>query len=64
MARLKEIEVSYGVTIEKNGVYYKPNATAKIELDDLDSVEKRKVVWLQAWEMVEEQVAKQIEGLK
>ena len=26
MSRIKEIEVSVGITVENKGVYYKPNA--------------------------------------
>lgn len=63
MAKLVELEVSYGVTIVKDGVYFKPNASARIELDSEDTAEKRKLVWKQAWEMVEGEVAKQIKGL-
>lgn len=64
MARLTEIEVSLGITLENKGVYYKPNARAVIELDTTDTPEARKKIWLQAWDMVEEQVNKQLENLK
>ena len=64
MAKLKEIEVSLGITVEQKGVYYKPNARAVIELDTTDTPENRKKIWVQAWDMVEEQVSKQLENLR
>lgn len=64
MARLKEIEVSIGITLESKGVYYKPNARAVIEIDKEDSKENREAVWKQAWKMVEEQVSDQLENIK
>lgn len=64
MAKLKEIEVSLGITVEQKGVYYKPNARAVIELDTTDTPENRKKIWIQAWDMVEEQVSKQLENLR
>ena len=64
MAKLKEIEVALGVTVEDKGVYYKPNARVVIEVDTTDTGEVRKKVWEQAWGMVEEQVSKQLENLR
>lgn len=64
MAKLKEIEVSLGITLENKGVYYKPNAKVVIEVDLEDIGSKREAVWKQAWEMVEDQVSKQIESIK
>lgn len=64
MARLKEIEVSLGLTLEQKGVYYKPNARIVLEIDLEDSGAKRDKVWEQAWKMVEEQVTKQLENIK
>lgn len=64
MARLKEIKASFGITLEDKGIYYKPNAEVLIEIDEQDTVERRKLVWKQAWDMVTEQVEKQIAEIK
>lgn len=64
MAKLKEIEVALGVTVEQNGVYYKPNARAVIELDEKDTPENRARIWSHAWRMIEEQVSEQLKSLK
>lgn len=63
MAKLKEITVEMGVTIENKGVYYKPVAGIKLELDHEDTPDNRARIWAKAWEMVSEQVAKQIENI-
>ena len=64
MARLTEVEVSLGITVESKGVYYKPNARIVLELDSTDTKENRELLWKQAWDVVTEQVAKQIESIK
>lgn len=60
MAKLKEITVSCGLSLERNGVWVKPNAGVTIEIDELDTPEKRKRVWDNAWSLVTDEVNKQI----
>ena len=61
MAKLKEIEVSLGITIEVNGKYIKPNAKVVVELDESDTLEKRKKIWEAAWRTVDEQVVEKVQ---
>lgn len=61
MAKLKEIEVSLGITIEVNGKYIKPNAKVVIELEDTDTPEKRHAIWEAAWKQVDQQVVKELQ---
>lgn len=65
MAKMKEIEVSLGITIEVNGTYIKPNAKVVIELDEADtSAEKRKAIWEAAWKQVDQQVVAKVNEFK
>ena len=61
MARLKEIEVSLGITMELNGKYIKPNARLVVELDPSDTAEKRHQIWESAWKQVDAQVVKELQ---
>ena len=60
MAKMKEIKVALGISVEIGGTWYRPNAEVTIELDEADSPDKRKQIWNKAWEVVTEQVEKQI----
>ena len=65
MAKMKEIEVSLGITIEVNGTYIKPNAKIVIELDENDTTaEKRKAIWDAAWKQVDSQVVAKVNEFK
>lgn len=63
MAKLKEVEVSLGVSLDVKGVWYKPNARLVIELDERDTVEKRKAIWGQAWETVADEIERQLKEI-
>ncbi|MGL5460739.1 MAG: hypothetical protein ACRDBY_14075 [Cetobacterium sp.] len=60
MAKLKELEVSLGISLEVNKVWYRPTASIKLEMDETDTVEKRKLIWKSAWQTVSTEVERQI----
>lgn len=60
MAKLKEIAVSLGLSIEINGAWFRPNCEIKIELDETDTPDKRDAVFRKAWDTVSEQINKTI----
>ena len=60
MAKLKEIKASLGISLERDGVWYRPNCEVTLEIDETDTPVKRKAIWSKAWETVVEQVEKQI----
>jgi hypothetical protein len=63
MSRIKEIEVSIGITVENKGVYYKPNARVVFEVDVDDTEEAQSRLWKKAWEVATHQVGEQIKSL-
>lgn len=60
MARLKEVEVTLGTSVEVNKTWYRLTARQVVEIDVEDTPAKRKQVWNQAWKEVTEQIEKQI----
>jgi hypothetical protein len=64
MARMKEIEVGIGLSVEVNGAWYRPNCTVKIEMDETDTPAKREAIFKRAWETVTEQIDKTISQIE
>lgn len=60
MAKLKEIEVGLGISLEDRGAWYKPHCVVKLDMDVTDTPAKRAEIFKRAWEIVTEQVEKQI----
>lgn len=63
MAKLKEVEVSLGTSVEINKTWYKLNARQVVEIDVTDTPAKREQVWNQAWKDVTKQVEQQIKTI-
>lgn len=63
MARLKEVEVTLGTSVEVNKTWYRLTARQVVEIDVTDTKEKRDLVWNQAWNDVTTQIEKQIKSI-
>lgn len=64
MARLKEVEVSLGLSVEVNKTWYKLNAREVVEIDVNDTEASRKAIWTKMWGDVEGQIETQIKQLR
>jgi hypothetical protein len=64
MAKLKEVEVSLGVSVEVNKTWYKLNAREVVEIDVTDTEASRKAIWNKMWNDVEGQIETQISQLR
>lgn len=60
MAKLKEINVSLGLSIEVNNNWYRPNCGVVVEINEEDNAERRVQIWNKAWETVTDQINKTI----
>lgn len=61
MAKLREITVSLGISIDKKGVWVKPALTLKLELDESESDPKnRKELVKRAFEIASEDLNDEI----
>jgi len=60
MAEVKTVEISRGVTIEKNGVYHKFNCGLEIELSEGDDPQKCRE---KGWNTVERELERKIDEL-
>lgn len=60
MAKLKEVAVSLGITVEKKGTYYKPQIEIRLEMNEEDKGEARKKVLADAWKLVTDEVERQL----
>lgn len=64
MARIKEIEVSIGMTIEVKGVWIKPVVGIKLDLNEDDSKPgNRADIFERAFEIAESELDKEIDRL-
>lgn len=61
--RVKEIDVSLGISFEANNTWYKPNSRMVLQLDEDTTPQKRNVIWKKAWEEIRKQLEKEIENI-
>ncbi len=64
MSRIREIQVSLGMSIDQKGLWTKPGITLTIALADEDSKEEnRKEIVRRAFEVVEEELDRELDRL-
>lgn len=64
MAVLKEVNMSLGISIDKNGLWVKPNLGLRVELDGEDAKpENRKTVIKRCFDILEEDLNEEIDRL-
>lgn len=61
MAKIDSISASVGMSYEKNGVWIKPYVSIKVNLVEGDTVD---TVMKRAFEVVEEEISKEIDRLE
>ena len=58
--KAKEIKVGLGLSVDIDDVWYRPNCTITLELEDADTKEERAKVFKQAFDEVTESIEEQI----
>ncbi len=61
MAKVKEIEVSVGITVEVNKKWVRTGASMKIEVNEENTPEKREKIYDKAYKELTDRIDKAIE---
>lgn len=63
IGKVREITVSTGLSLEINGIWYRPNASITIELNEGNTKINREKAFAKAYEEVNNAIEKQIKEL-
>jgi hypothetical protein len=64
MAKIKELNIYLGMSIDKNGLWLKPGIGMRIELDDRDAdPSRREEVIERGFELVQDALDKELDNL-